>query len=438
MAYGRVQWLKNELPTLVSAGVLPPESADRLRRHYEARGAGRGRSLALIAFGVLGAKLIGSGLILLIAHNWEALSQGVRAGLALALLLAAQLVTGFAHLRRADSHAWRESTAAFLTLSIGACMALVTQTYNIATAIDDFMLRWLVLALPVVYVTRSRIAAVLYFVGVVWATGAGQGFGERGVILWGLLAAIAPFLVALTRETGGARGKALVFWAAALAAPLASLFVVPRLLGDAWAVFYAALFAGMVALEARGSSDDAPLWQRPLTIVGALGASCVGLALTFGDLWRSVDLPASGLHEGPWFTLPVTWVLTSLLLLGASTAATRRLLERRWGLGLLYALPLLTGLGYATALGGGEGGTQSVVANVYVFALGLAALLSGLARDRLVLANGGMALLSLLFLFRFVDADLTLLLRGVAFIVIGVAFLGMNVRLLWTRKEARP
>ncbi|MFZ2603814.1 MAG: DUF2157 domain-containing protein, partial [Candidatus Omnitrophota bacterium] len=85
-----VQWLYQELPDLVSKGILQQEAADKLRNHYEKIKSADKNWFVLILCGVLGALLIGLGIILLLAHNWEELSRPMRAVLSLLPLVIGQ------------------------------------------------------------------------------------------------------------------------------------------------------------------------------------------------------------------------------------------------------------------------------------------------------------------------------------------------------------
>jgi uncharacterized membrane protein len=66
-----VRWLYEELPVLVNRGVLSAESAEKIHGYYGTIGRHDGRRLMMRLFGILGAGLIGSGIIVLLAHNWE-------------------------------------------------------------------------------------------------------------------------------------------------------------------------------------------------------------------------------------------------------------------------------------------------------------------------------------------------------------------------------
>ena len=66
-----VRWLYTEISTWVRSGILSEEGAERLRTLYGEPEGGRIRNVALIICAILGSVLVGSGIILLFAHNWS-------------------------------------------------------------------------------------------------------------------------------------------------------------------------------------------------------------------------------------------------------------------------------------------------------------------------------------------------------------------------------
>src|SRR5665811_478506 len=75
-----IQWLYGEMPRLVEEGIVTPDAEARLHARYGRVEPARPARLAVIIFGVLGALLIGAGLILVLPHNWPPLSRPMRAG----------------------------------------------------------------------------------------------------------------------------------------------------------------------------------------------------------------------------------------------------------------------------------------------------------------------------------------------------------------------
>src|SRR5688572_950202 len=98
-----VVWLHAELPGLVERGVLTPEAADALRRHYGTPDRAAAASWGQILLASSGALLVGGGIILILAHNWDDLGRPARAAIAIGLLVLAQALAAFAVLRRPAS-----------------------------------------------------------------------------------------------------------------------------------------------------------------------------------------------------------------------------------------------------------------------------------------------------------------------------------------------
>ena len=69
--------LLDALPELVREGLITADQADRIHMRYAAPQEQSGNRMLLL-FSILGGLLIGLGLILVVAHNWEDLSRTTR------------------------------------------------------------------------------------------------------------------------------------------------------------------------------------------------------------------------------------------------------------------------------------------------------------------------------------------------------------------------
>src|ERR1043166_5041491 len=90
-----IRWLLAELPELVTSGVLTEETANALRQRYSAQPPGEARRIGFVLSAILGSLLVGAGIILLVAHNWDFFSRPVRCALAIAPLLLSQALAVF-------------------------------------------------------------------------------------------------------------------------------------------------------------------------------------------------------------------------------------------------------------------------------------------------------------------------------------------------------
>jgi uncharacterized membrane protein len=418
-----LRWVYQELPELVSQGIVPVEVAARIRQHYgEPEAAGStARRWAIILFSILGAVLIGGGIILLLAHNWDELSRPVRAVISITPLTIAAALGGWLLWTQRASTAWREGVGTFQTLAIGAAIALVAQTYNLGGRFDEFMLTWSLLALPVAYLLRATLPALLYLVGItIWA-GASWHAPDR-VWYFALVGASLPYLWWTSRENRYHPRPVLFAWVLAVTVCVGTGLVLDRVLDDwrIWPAVYGALFAVLFLVGARWWGGAGTAWQRPLQNVGALGAFGLALVLSFNDPWRETRW---GWEEvGRREVLEAA--IAALLPVTAIALWVRSWARRAWLEVMLGAVAALAVIGVAWE------GVGALLFNLYLFGLGMGTLVVGLRGRRLGTVNAGMAVLAGVILCRFFDSDLGFLFKGVAFIVVGTGFLVTNLVLL--------
>jgi uncharacterized membrane protein len=98
-----IRWLLAELPQLVVKGLLTGEATEKLRAHYLADAPGDRRNFGFLLSATLGSLLVGGGVVLLVAHNWDFLSRPVRCGVAFAPVVCSQALAIFVLLRRNES-----------------------------------------------------------------------------------------------------------------------------------------------------------------------------------------------------------------------------------------------------------------------------------------------------------------------------------------------
>ncbi len=188
-----------ELPLWEQKGWVSAEQATLLRGQYALTTPQSGAwwQLVLSLFAML---CVSAGVIALFAANWAVLSREVRVVLSLTPLALAQLALLYAIFARPLNAAWRECSALVLALAVGAAIALVAQTYHIEANPPLFLRTWILLALPLPYVTRSW--AVAFFVAFLvhvfgFATLDGGLFFHDGFSPWEYPAAMLILLALL-------------------------------------------------------------------------------------------------------------------------------------------------------------------------------------------------------------------------------------------------
>ena len=140
-----------DLPELVNAGIIDEETAGNIAEYYQQKKDPAQNQLFVI-FGILGSILVGAGLILIIAHNWENMGIGMQTLMSFLPLVLGQAACLYTLLKQRESLAWREGTAAFLFFAVGSCIALIGQIYNIPGTISGYILTWMLLVAPLIYI----------------------------------------------------------------------------------------------------------------------------------------------------------------------------------------------------------------------------------------------------------------------------------------------
>ena len=435
-----IKWLLRELPKLEAEGVIDDAVSHRLRAHYAKQASGLGGRLVVAIFAVFGALLIGGGVILLLAHNWDAFGRGTRAAIALMPLLASQVLAGWTLLKRSESTAWREGSATLLALTVAAAVALVDQTYHTGGDLESFLWRWSLLLAPLPWLLNSTSVAMLFLAALTWWAGAARVEGSQILVMWPLAAAVVPHLVQVMRADNRGLRAANLQWAVALFLCVAVGLGLDNRVPGLWIVIYVGLFALMIAVGAVVRRDELRLWRRPLEIVGFAGSIVLWLGLSFDEPWKRIGWKHIRTTEE--FHQAASW-LDVLLAIGLPLAAivamvsvldrSRHRLQLLWGL----AVPLVAVVWSLTAATDSE--WIGVAAfNSLMFAVGIATIVFGVQRQHLGVVNLGMLVVALLVLVRFFDSGFGFILKGLAFIVVGVGFLVANVVIsqrLWAAED---
>ena len=192
----------NDLQELESAGVISKDTSTRIESYYKNKKDPSTNKL-FVVFGILGAILVGLGTILIIAHNWDELSRGLKTGAAFLPLLVGQALCSFTLLKKHQNIAWKEGSAVFLFFAVGTSIALISQIYNIPGNLSSYLLTWMLLILPLVYVMKSSTVSLLYIIGTTYFAGE-TGYWDypkdSPYIYWLLIAAIVPHYYLLLKK----------------------------------------------------------------------------------------------------------------------------------------------------------------------------------------------------------------------------------------------
>ncbi len=410
-----IEWLFRQLPEWVEKGILPQDRADALRAHYQNAEEGSGSSRLLTLFAIMGMALIGLGVILILAHNWEQFSRMQRLVLLLGQLFAAQLFAAYALWRRPDSIAWCEGSGVLLALLLGASLALIGQTYHVAAEMGSFLLLWMLLVLPIVYLLRAVLPALIYLGGSMAWLFVGVDYPGEKQWIWLLLALLGPYYWQRLQAERYGEQAVILSWSLLLCFYVSFVEIFQRYISELDFLIYGALFAATYLIGRCWFDEDVSVWKKAHKLVGGGAVLALSIALTFQEVWHNEKWQASGQEE--------QWLAGMLLLLLAVLLWQSFRKERgAWALGLQ---PLLVAGGLFLAQASGSW-ASALLFNVYALLIGIRTLVQGVKRNSFARLNAGMLLVAGLILVRFFDLNYSYVFRGSVFVSVGGAFLLVN------------
>jgi len=418
------QWLSRELPKWKASGWVTEVGEQGLKEMYgplPERVDPGNRLIVILAS--LGAALIGGGIILLFAYNWTHFGRPLRAALSFTPLLLAQALTLFTVLRKPDSRAWREGSAVALTASVAACIALIGQTYNIQGDLGGFLLTWMILTFPLVFILRSPITCFALLAQHAWWTGYARFQNDQLPMAWAIFLFILGAIIWLQKTEKKERiGLNLI---TGFAATYLLLMATDLTVWNGWLLI---LVPWLVLLVLAPVTFPKIQSFTVISVLAKVLLLILVFSATYSDFWNTrTGVPKAWSFRWEWVVSGILFLACALLLVRHWAQASAR--ERLW-----MMLPYLT---FACWLGGlyELALPVAVGVNLALAAYALVVLLPACRHgDDQGIRLGG-TLLTILLLLRFFDLDFSLLTRGIAFIVIGTAFLVIIYRIHLTRKK---
>ncbi|HSD19592.1 MAG TPA: DUF2157 domain-containing protein [Anaeromyxobacter sp.] len=415
--------LRRELPAWRAEGLVTDETARALGARYDLASVEAGGPSFLAVY-VLGALLVGAGVVSLVAWHWEAMSAPAKLA-TLAVAMIAAHGAGFALWRGGRSQRLGHALTVLGTLVFGASIGLVAQIFHVSGAWWGAFGAFTLGALAAALLYESLPHLLLSAIAGLWLFGPGLANDHAFVGVALGYAGGAAVLALAWRERSrallalGAIGVALTL-ASALDALHADEAVLPMV-----AALGAALAAAALVVR---DPTRLPL-AAAARLVGRLAFYGAAYLLSFHDV-------ASHLRFEQGLTREVA--LGVLPLLAAATAALAVGLRRddvdplaRGEAMLLGATVIAIGAGLSLEAGRGA----VVVANLALAFLAIGRIVRGLSW----LARGpfweGMAVAGVVVASRFLEIETRLWLKGAAFIACGVLVIAAGVA--FERRRAR-
>lgn len=410
--------LERQLSELLQAKVIDSETAQRISVYYHTKTDAKPNRLFTI-FGVLGALLCGLGIILIIAHNWDDMPRTLKTFFAFLPMVIGQIACAFSLFKKKGA-TWIESSATFLILSVGATISLVSQIYNIPGNLSSFLLVWVAITAPLLYVLRSNIAVLIHLVLITWyACDLGYFFNSH-TPWWYLLslAWVIPFYIHLQKKQASSNISGILNWLL----PLSLVMVLGTFTtGNSLSfIMYLALFGVLYNIGQLPFFKNQKLRRNGYTIIGSLGTVILLTILTFEWFWKEAIKDLFGEME---IVMTILLYIAGIVVLGYLHIKKH---IRDFNL-FQYAF-LIIGILYLTR---DIGSTHNLIlTNIVVAALGLFAIRIGIHKSSYSILNYGLLIITALIICRFFDTNLDFVVRGMLFISVGAGFFFTNYLLL--------
>lgn len=423
--------IQKDIQELLEAHIIGNETAEKIKDYYENKQTFSVNKL-LIVFGIFGAVLVGLGIILIIAHNWDELPKMLKTLFAFIPLLAGQIICARVILKKDNNTAWVESSAAFLFFALGASISLVSQIYHIEGELSSFILTWMLLILPAVYLLKSSIISLLYIIGITYyacETAYWTYTGEESIIYWLLLSAIMPYYYILYKKKPDSNFMNFHNWLIPISLVI-SLGILAHEQEQLMQVSYMSMFGLFILTGNLSSFKSNKIINKGYLIVGSLGTMGMLLFLSFNFFWE--DLNYNNLQflelimSAEFISIIIFSGLASYLLFKQKKESKSILEKPEEYTFLLFILIFIVGIFTDFAV---------ILVNILVFAIGIATIYKGAKKDNLGILNYGLLIISALITCRFFDTDLNFVLRGLLFITVGAGFFIANYRMLKNRKN---
>jgi uncharacterized membrane protein len=420
--------LLKALPELIQAGIITNEKASEIQHYFQQR-SGKSQNRLVIVFGILGSILVGLGIILIIAHNWDELSKSTKTSFAFLPLVVGQLISAFVILRQRESVAWREGASVFLYFAVGASISLVSQIYNIPGNLSSFLLTWMVLCLPLVYLMKSSITAMLVIIGITYfacETSYWSGDSKTSYEYWLVLAATLPHYYLLFKKNPNSNFFILLNWLV----PLSVIICLGTLADheeELMFISYFSLFGLFYIIGNSRAFSNKLVRNNSYLVLGSVGTIVMLLMLSFDWFWNDL------LETEFTLATSIEFYIAIIVSLSAGAILTWRIAKSSWQsthlmeyIFLLFIIIFIIGLSNNI--------TPIILINLLLLILGLLTIKKGADHDHLGILNYGLTVITALVICRFFDTDISFVVRGLLFVIVGAGFFAANYWMIKKRK----
>lgn len=425
MAY-ESKWWNMRSGELVNSGTISRESSDSVFSFFSRRDW-KSREIFLSLLAMFATSLAITGLVIMLGENWMKWGGGVRVALGILPMIAGYGIFYYAFNNRSDSKFLMEAACIFCMQMVGFSLLLLATHFE-TLAEPKLLIIWMLMSLPVIYMSGSSFGAIQYlalvyswlytkttssmvlffmmmrgdYSGLLTGTGVSADAGVWG---WLLILLILPhFFDHFDRPSFNTRKTVLGYYGVYYVVVCSTMmFVGHSFLGMAF------LMVCIYMLGKDYSSDGAFWWNRPLQTLVILAFVIISFVLSFkeshGDLlrWQGYNENAISSSAG-WFA----WVINYIVLFGLAAGAVVSVLndmkgDRKANL-YIVAFPLIAILAIILdklTESDNDFKIGAMLFTVYVLLMGLDYMMKGMKTKNYVSVAIGLVILLIMINLKF-------------------------------------
>ena len=419
--------LQKDIEELLHKDIIDEKTAEKIYNYYRHKKSNSENPL-FIVFGILGAILVGLGIILIIAHNWDHLSRLVKTVIVFIPMAISQILCGYTLIKKRESLTWRESTSILLIFAVGAGISLISQIYHIQGDMGAFLLSWILLVLPVVYVMNSSIASLLLITGIS-AYGAYTGYSssENGLLYFGLLMmAVLPYYIYKISTAQNSLFTLFHHWFIPLSIVI-NMGALAKSHEEWMFVAYMSLFGVYLQISSLAFIKEQHWFANAYKVVGYTGTLIILMGLSFQGFWKGM-INENNLLQNV-FGSPEFWLSLILSSIALALLLKNNQHKKVTIFEVIFILFfILFVLGFYSQI-------SVYLINILILTLGIFTITQSLQKNHLGELNFGLCILTVLIICRFFDTNIPFIVRGLLFLIIGFGFFGANYYMLKKRKH---
>ena len=152
---------KEDLDHMVDLGIIHESQSQKIFTYLN-QPKSSNENLLHTLFSIIGTLLLSLGIILIIAHNWDYFTNPIRIAFSFLVYLPPIFCGIYFFKKVPHSNGWKEATSILAFFSIAANLSLISQIFQIDKPFEQFILTWIALAIPIMFLLSSLSSYLLF------------------------------------------------------------------------------------------------------------------------------------------------------------------------------------------------------------------------------------------------------------------------------------